>query len=95
MVAVKEATGWESKVYAQKYALFWERYVDAKVTLEFAERDLGMPKEKILKAIEKSIAAGYGDPVLSALTKKGMAIPIRNWLDKYAKAWEILKAGEK
>lgn len=93
--AVKEATGWDAKKYAQEYAKFYERRELAKVDLAWVERDTGVPKEKILAALRRSIAAGKGDPVLSVLALEGersVGMPIHVWETAYPRFWELMTA---
>lgn len=57
--AVKLATGWESKVYAVKYAAFWSTYEDAKVDTQWAAQRLGCTPEHLRSKLLSHIKAGY------------------------------------
>ena len=93
--AVKETTGWDAKTYAQKYAAFYERRELAKVDLAWVERDTGVPQKQILTALNRSIAAGKGDPVLSVLALEGersVGIPIQVWEQSIPRFYETMTA---
>jgi hypothetical protein len=75
--AVKIATGWDSKTYAAKYGAFWERREDARqgyVDLVWIERDLGVPKTTIVKALDGALKSSALDPTLAVLMKTGMKL---------------------
>lgn len=84
--SVKEATGWDTKKYAQQYATFWERYEDARVDAAWAARDLGVSEKKFVDAVYAQVKLGTADTVLSVFVLKGprvRTIGIRQWLEVY------------
>lgn len=49
--AVMEATGWDTKVYAQKYAAAWEYYEDARVDSVWAARDCNLTEKEFVTSL--------------------------------------------
>lgn len=85
----QEATGWTAREFAQKYADWWRRYELLEVDLDYAERSMGVPAEKIKKALERARAAGYGDPVLSVLLQEGRTLTRVQWEQKFHTAYDL------
>jgi len=82
-IAVKEATGFDSKTYALKYSTYWESYEDAKVDLAFAARYVGCEPEALRGNLLSAVKAGYYvSPVASMFVHTGdkaRAIGIRQF----------------
>lgn len=94
--AVREATGWEAKKYAAEYGAFWERYEDAKVSLEWAARDLGTTPAAFKAALAHYVKqTGSVDTVLSVFLLDGprqRTITIRQWEELFSTA-QLIKKG--
>ena len=88
--SVREATGWGSRRYAEKYAEYWEEYEDAKVDLAWAARSVGAKDAAEFKAaLDARLKSGLVDPkqgaidlVLAGLLGGG-TIGIRQWEEVY------------
>lgn len=95
--AVKEATGWDTKTYAEKYAEYWERYEDAQIDLVWAAADLyttpAILKAVLLKRIQQGNTnpeTGGVDFVLARLAQ-GKLVEIRQYEEVHALALTILR----
>lgn len=91
--AVTEATGLETKKYAEHYAAYWERYRDAEVDLAWAAKSVGTTPEELRRALDAQlprpgrviqIDPRYGalDTVLAGLLN-GDRIAISSWEEVY------------
>lgn len=91
--AVLECTGWEAKVYSEKYAEYWERYEDARVDAAYAAADCGLTEKEFRMKLTRSLKAGL-DPVLTVFLKEGdrkRTIGIRQWEEAFPLAMEIVR----
>lgn len=88
-----EATGLETKKYAEHYAAYWERYRDAEVDLAWAAKSVGTTPEELRRALDAQlprpgrviqIDPRYGalDTVLAGLLN-GDRIAISSWEEVY------------
>lgn len=87
--AVKEATGMEVKAYHVAYAKLWETTEDAKADLAWFSRHMGIEAKKLQEAIARSVAGGYGDPVLAAILR-GRSVPRLQAEEVLPVAWEAV-----
>lgn len=97
--AVMEATGFDTKIYAQKYAEMFERYEDAKVTAAHAARDCGLTEKEFVGKLSAYLKATGGiDPVLSVFLLEGdrrRSLNMKAWEEAFPLAMTILEGVKK
>lgn len=80
------------------HAYLWQMYVEARITTEYAARDLGVTQERLIAAIDKQLKANAADLVLSTFVvskdllpvlgavARSQPIPVKIWEESYGLA---------
>lgn len=89
--AVHEATGWDVPTFARRYGELWAWGEDLAVDIAQAERETGHARDVLRTAVRRALAHGEQDTVLEALLHDGLAIPARQWDDRYATLQDYLR----
>lgn len=89
--AIKRVNGLTPLANAKAYAAFWDAYQEQPLRLTDAARELGTSEKRLTAAIERRVAAGLADPVLTGLIQKPPLTIIRqHWEELQPIVWQTL-----
>jgi len=91
--AVKRANGLTPLANARLYARWWDRYQEQDLDLARIERELGVPRARVVAALRAtSRKAGALDPVLAGLLQdKELPIRSEQWEEVFAQAMSAVR----